>query len=170
MKVNKWESSDDMEFLVREAKIEDVDAIVELWRELSRGQLSKDPFYEGSLEFNSGYNQLKRSVESEDCGMFVFEREGKIEGFIEVWSKVDNFYFEQDNCAYIVHCLFHKQYQSNQGILHMIISLYRAAEEWAMRSGKQFLTADVFEHNKRVAKVLERFELKPYKTRMVRKI
>lgn len=159
-----------MGFQVREAKIEDLEGIVALWKELSIGQLSKDPFYRGSLEFNSGYNQLKRSVESDDCGIFVFEKEGQIEGFIEVWSKVDSFQFEHDDCAYIVHCIFHNQHNTMDSAVHMIACLYRAAEEWAVKSGKKYLTADVFQHNKKVTILLKRAGLKTYKTRMVRKI
>lgn len=160
-----------MEFEVREAKMEDLDAVVELWKELSRGQLSKDPFYSGSLEFNGGYNQLKHSIESENCGIFVLKKEGQIEGFIEIWSNVKGYQFEQDDCAYIVHCIFHKQRNTKESIIHMITCLYHAAEDWAVKSGKQYMTADVFWHNKRVAILLKKkADMKIYKTRMVRKI
>jgi len=159
-----------MGFQVREAILDDLEEIVELWRKLSRGQLSKDPYYKGSLEFNGGYHQLKQSIESKDCGIFVIEKEGKIEGFIEVWSKTASYQMEHDDCAYIVHCIFDNQTKGKESAIHMIACLYRAAEKWAAASGKKYLTADVFQHNKMVALLLGRADIVPFKMRMVRKI
>ena len=159
-----------MSFQVREAVIEDLENIVELWRELSVGQMSKDPFYKGSLEFKTGYNQFRNSIESDACGLFVIESESTIQGFIEVWSEVRNFQMENDDCAYIVHCIFHNRLKTKDAILHMVAELYYAAENWAIAHGKKYLTADVFEHNKRVAAILGRAGLMPFKYRMVKKI
>lgn len=159
-----------MGFNVREAVLDDLEEIVELWRQLSKGQLSKDPYYKGALEFNGGYNQLRRSVESSDCGIFIIENEGKIQGFIEVWSKTSSYQMEHNNCAYIVHCIFDNQTKGRESVFHMAACLYRAAEKWAADSGKKYLTADVFEHNKIVAMLLKRVGIEPFKVRMVRKI
>lgn len=159
-----------MGFEVREATVEDVEDIVQLWVELSKGQLSKDPFYKGSLEFASGYNQIKQSVMSDSCGIFVVINEERIEGFIEVWSDVERFQFEHDDCAYILHCIFRNQKKASCSVWHMASCVYYAAEDWAKAHGKKFLTADVFGHNKIVAQLLGRANLNTFKKRMVRKI
>lgn len=159
-----------MNFQVREAKIEDLEEVVDLWRTLSAGQLGKDPYYRGSIEFNSGHKQLQNSIESSDCGIFVIEYEGRIQGFIEVWKQTESYQIEKERCAYIVHCIYDNQYKKSNQAFHVVACLYRAAENWAIENGMEYLTADVFEHNKMVAKFLGRADVLPYKYRMVRKI
>ena len=160
-----------MDFVVREAVIEDLEEIVKLWRQLSIGQMEKDPYYSGSLVFQGGETQFKHSIESSDCGLFIIEYDEKIQGFIEVWKDVKPYYFENENCAYIVHCIYDNQSKNlEKSIVHMIASLYYAAENWAKAQGKSYLTADVFQHNLKVVNLLKRAGLKPFKVRCVRKI
>ena len=159
-----------MGFCVRPAEMGDLGKIVQLWQELSKGQLGKDPYYNGSLEFKGGYNQLKESIESEDCGIFVAENEGSVEGFIEVWTQVSAYQLEHDDCAYIVHCILNNQKKASVGIYRIIACLYWAAEKWAKEKGRKYLTADGFQHNRKVADFRGRAGVKPYKERMVRKI
>lgn len=159
-----------MGFEVRKATMDDIDDIVQLWVELSIDQLSKDPFYKGSLEFKSGYTQMKRSLEDDSCAIFVAVNEGSIEGFIEIWTQVEYFQFLEDDCAYIVHCIFRNQKKSDCGAWGMISKVYFAAEHWAREQGKQYITADVFGHNVIVTKMLGKTGLDIFKKRMVRKI
>ncbi len=80
-----------MDFIVREAKLSDLDNILELWRELSVDQLGKDNYYKGSLEFNCGDGQIKESIINDNCGMFVVEYNEEIHGFVEVWINRKDF-------------------------------------------------------------------------------
>lgn len=159
-----------MNYIIREAMLDDLDDIVRLWRRLSRGQMSKDPFYKGDLEFAGGYHQMEESIKSQESGVFIAKYDGKIQGFIEVWSELRGFQIERQDCGYIVHCILDNQSRKIGSSYYVARRLYAAAEKWAIEKGKKYITADVFEKNKTVVYMLQKEHLVNYKIRMVRKI
>ncbi|NFV42803.1 GNAT family N-acetyltransferase [Clostridium botulinum] len=159
-----------MDFIVREAKLSDLDNILELWRELSVDQLGKDNYYKGSLEFNCGDGQIKESIINDNCGMFVVEYNEEIHGFVEVWINRKDFSFEHNDYAYILHYYINEKGRNVRNIFTIMYHLYKIAHEWAISNGKPYIISDAFEHNERIVKFLKRVGVSKYKTRMVRKI
>lgn len=159
-----------MDFSIREANLNDLERIVELWRKLSIDQLSKDKYYRGSLEFNSGYNQMKDSILNNDCGMFVVEYKNEVQGFIEVWINRHDFNLMRDDCGYIVHYYVDNKARNVRFIFGVITRLYKAVEDWLRMKGKAYVISDAFEHNQRIIRLLRREKVYIYKTRMVREI
>lgn len=159
-----------MEFVVREAKLSDLDNILELWKELSVDQLGKDDYYKGSLEFNCGNNQIKQSIINDNCGMFVVEYNEEIHGFVEVWINRNDFAFEQNDYAYILHYYVSEKGRNVKNIFSIVYRLYKVAEDWAIGKGKSYVVSDAFEHNKKIVRLLNRVGVSKYKTRMVREI
>lgn len=159
-----------MNFIIREAKLSDLDNILELWRELSVDQLGKDSYYKGNLEFNCGTNQIKESILNDNCGMFVVESGEDIHGFVEVWINRKDFAFENDDYAYILHYYVREKSRAVGNIFSIIYRLYKSAEEWSIGKGKDYVVSDAFEHNKKIVKLLKRVGVSKYKTRMVREI
>ncbi|MBS5953803.1 MAG: GNAT family N-acetyltransferase [Paraclostridium bifermentans] len=157
-----------MEIKVREANLSDLDDILEMLRNLGIDQLGKDDFYKGSLEFNFNENCIKNSIINEKCGLFVAEYNEKVQGFIEVRIDVNNFKFEHNNYAYIVNLYVKPESRNNKGICSS--NLYKAAENWAVSKERDFIIADAFDHNKKIVRILNKFEFSKYKTLMVREI
>jgi len=155
-----------MSFRIREAAAEDLDVVVELWKKLSVDQMSKDPYYHGSMEFQGGREQFAESLSSHDCRIFLAEEDGCVIGFIEVWLYPSDFYFFVDDYAYILHLYVEESARSYKTAYR----LYRTAEEWAAGQGRAYLAADVFSHNQKVIKLLEHAGLGVYRTRMVKSI
>ena len=54
--------------------------------------------------------------------------------------------------------------------LGIVYKLFEVAQNWSIQRGKKFLVADVFSHNPKVMKLLERVGLKSYRTRYVKEI
>ncbi|MCR1934565.1 N-acetyltransferase family protein [Clostridium tepidum] len=159
-----------MEFIVREAKLSDLDDVLELWRELSIDQLGKDSYYKGSLEFNCGSKQIKESITNDNCGVFVAEYDNEIHGFVEVWINRNDFLLQHNDNAYILHYYINEEGRNVNNIYGIICKLYRAAEEWGISKGKSYIIADAFEHNQRILTFLKRMKLCNYKNRMVKEI
>jgi hypothetical protein len=159
-----------VDFAIREAELSDLEDIVELWKDLSADQLGKDKYYKGSLEFNGGHKQIKNSILSDDCGIFVVEYDNRIQGFIEVWINNDSFQLQNNDCAYILHYYVNQNSRKIGNIFAVITRLYKVAENFAKLKGKSYVIADAFEHNQRIIRLLKIEEMFKYKTRMVREI
>jgi ribosomal protein S18 acetylase RimI-like enzyme len=157
-----------MEIKVREANLSDLNNVLEMLRDLGIDQLGKDDFYKGSLDFNFDENQIKNSIINKKCGLFVAEHDEKVQGFIEVRIDVNNFKFEHNNYAYIVNLYVKPESRNNNGIYSS--NLYKAAENWSVSKGRDFIIADAFAHNKKIVRILDRFRFSKYKTLMVREI
>ena len=122
-----------MDFNIRRAKEKDIEAIALLWKELSIDQLSKDQYYEGSMEFNVGMEQFKNALANDNCCIFVAEVKGDIVGFIEVWLYDKDFHFFVDDYAYILHFFVDAEYRRNKSIIAVVYRLFKAAEKWAQQ-------------------------------------
>jgi GNAT superfamily N-acetyltransferase len=151
---------------VRRACLDDIEGVIELWRLLSRDQLRKDPYYKGSLDFNGGYEQFTDALTNEKCGIFVYEDQEEILGFIEVWLREPDFYFFCDSYAYILHLYSREEYRSGA----IGLRLFNAAERWAAENSAKYLEADVFFHNPRVENALTRLGLSSYRKRLVKEL
>lgn len=161
-------------YIVREAGKGDIDAVYALWRELSRDQMGKDYCYEGGLEFNNPAcrKQIEDSINSKDSGVFVACMEsGEIAGFIEVWANCSEFMVFNPNAGYIVHYYVRENARGGAfDSFSMLHRLYRAAEEWLKRRGKEMVIADAFYHNDRIVSLLKLEKVYPYRVRMVERI
>lgn len=155
-----------MSFRIRKAVMEDLNVVVSLWRKLSVDQMSKDPYYQGSMEFQGGEEQFGDALSNPDCCIFLAEEDGNVIGFIEVWLYPSDFYFFADDYAYILHLYVEESARS----FKTAFRLYRTAEEWAIEQGRIYLAADVFSHNQKVVRLLEHAGLGIYRTRMVKSI
>lgn len=155
-----------MNFSIRQANLHDLNSITKLWEKLSFDQMSKDEYYEGSLDFSGNSMQIEDALLNPNCCIFVACNSNTIIGFMEVWTYNKDFYFFIDDYAYILHAFVEPSERSYQ----LITSLYKKAEEWAFSKGKQYLAADVFQHNKKVMNLLTYLGLKPYRTRLVKKL
>ncbi len=160
-----------MDFIIREAVLDDLDAIIKLWYELMKDQMGKDPYYEGPLEFTGGQQQFTNALQNPNCGIFVAEADNKIVGFIEIWLKNKDFYFFVDDYAYILHFMITEEIRRDRRIYAVNHQLYKAAEAWAESKGSKYLAADVFAHNEVVQKLLmNRANMDLYRMRLVKKL
>ena len=159
-----------VEFIIRKAEMADLNEIVRLWEELSADQLGKDKYYKGSMEFKNGDEQIKKSILSDDCGIFVVEYNSRIQGFIEAWVNNDSFELQNNNNAYILHYYINENSRKVGNIFAIVTRLYKTAENWAKAKGKSYIVADAFEHNQRIIRYLKREGVLKYKTRMVREL
>lgn len=160
-----------MEFLIRKAELTDLEAIVDLWRKLSKDQLGKDKYYKGQrLEFTGGNKQFTDSLSNPNCCIFVAVSESIVIGFIEVWLYDADFHFFADDYAYILHYYIEPQARKNELIYKLMSNLYQAAEDWAKDRGSKYLVADVFEHNEKVVHMLQREKFSIYRYRLAKEI
>lgn len=157
-----------MDFLTREAQLKDLNRLVELLQKLVEDQLSKDDYFKGDLQYLNGEELITKAINSEDCGLFVVEKDGVVVGFVEVWLYEKDFYFFADDYAYILNLFIDDPYRKGRHAYYMGLSLLKAAEEWGTKQGKKYLAADVFEHNQKIMKHLEYKGFKKYRTRLVK--
>lgn len=155
-----------MDYGVRKAELKDLEYLVELWRKLSIDQLSKDEYYMGDLEFRNGQNQMRTSILSDKCGIFVLERDNKIGGFIEAWIDSSYYLVESEEAAYVLHCYID---EDCRGYICAKL-LFDCIQEWALLKGKKYIVSDAFEHNRRVMALLQYNGAQIYKSRLVREI
>lgn len=153
-----------MKLNIRRASEQDLDDVVKLWAALNEDQIGKDPYYEGSLQFSGGMDQYKMALANDKCAVFVGESNGEIIGYIEVWIHEPDFYFYASPYGYILHFFVKDQYRNATSAF----KFFKAAQDYAEEMGVRYLSADVFEHNQRVIKLLEFVGLKPYRYRMVK--
>lgn len=153
-----------MKLSIRKAVETDIDDLVRLWEDLNEDQISGDPYYQGALEFSGGQDQYKHALSNDKCAVFVGEVEGEIIGYIEVWIHEPDFYFYAAKYGYILHFFVKEGYRNATSAY----KFYMAAQNYAEEVGVRYLTADVFEHNQRVIKLLEFVGLKPYRYRLVK--
>lgn len=159
-----------MDYLIREASIDDLNSVVGLWQKLSIDQMSKDIYYKGELVFEEGHSQFQDALTNSNCCIFVAEVDNIIVGFIEVWLYQKDFHFFIDDYAYIIHFFVDTEARKSKRILGIVYKLFEVAQNWSIQRGKKFLVADVFSHNPKVMKLLERVGLKSYRTRYVKEI
>ena len=157
-----------MDYQIRRATIDDLDGIVSLWEKLSYDQMSKDEYYKGEMVFSNGKSQFQNSLTDLKCAIFVGVIDDNIIGFSEVWLHDRDFHFFADDYAYILHFYIDIAARKNKKILGIINRLYRSCEDWAILNGKKFLVADIFEHNIRAMRIVERFRMKSYRRRYVK--
>ncbi len=157
-----------MDFIIREAQLKDLNRLVELLQKLVEDQLSKDDYYKDDFKFLNGEELMTKAINSEDCGLFVVEKDGVTVGFIEVWLHAKDFYFFADDYAYILNLFIDDPYRNREHAYFMSLNLFKAAEEWGKKRGIRYLEADVFEHNQKIMKHLEYKGLKKYRTRLVK--
>ncbi len=159
-----------MNFNIREASLNDLNDVVELWRKLSIDQMSKDQYYKGSMTFDNGHNQFILTLNSEDCCVFVAEANSGLVAFIEVWLYNSDFHFFADDYAYIMHFFVEESSRKTKEVISIVYRLFKAAENWAISKGRKYLVADVFNHNQRVAKLLKYVGLSVYRMRLVKNL
>jgi ribosomal protein S18 acetylase RimI-like enzyme len=153
---------------VRRAEIRDLKAISELWCKLSYDQLSKDEYYQGDLEFCANEQQFMTALNRPECALFVAEVDGVVVGFSEIWLHDKDFHFFSDDYAYILHLFVDPSVRRKSFILSLVNGLFRACGFWAISQGRKYLVADVFSHNQRITKFVERWGMKNYRSRFVK--
>jgi RimJ/RimL family protein N-acetyltransferase len=144
-------------YRIREAGLRDLEAINALWRQLSYDQLSKDEYYTGNFDFEGNEAQIRNSLESTECAIFVAEIERRIVGYAEVWLYNKDFHFFIDDYAYVLHFFVEPAARPQRGIWSLVYRLYQACERWAITQGRKYLIADAFTHNQRIMRIMERF-------------
>ncbi|MCX7749831.1 MAG: GNAT family N-acetyltransferase [Clostridia bacterium] len=156
-----------MQISLRQATIEDLDQVIELWKKLSLEHLKKDCYYKGSLELDGqGIGQFENALTNPDCGIFVAESEGIIFGFSEVWKHRSDMQFFADDYAYILHMYVDEDKRAGT----VSIQLVNAAENWAAAQGLKYITADVFSHNPNVMALLEKGGFDFYKVKYAKSL
>jgi ribosomal protein S18 acetylase RimI-like enzyme len=156
-----------MDYNIRSATMDDLEDVKRLWRELSYDQLSHDEYYSGDFEFD-GNDQYISALSSTDCQIFVAEINNNIVGFIEVWLYSRDFHFFIDDYAYILHLYIDETARKQNIIWGLIFKLFRECENWAILHGRKYLVSDVFNHNQRMMRILERLKHKRYRCRFVK--
>lgn len=155
-----------MDYKIRTASVDDIDSIIGLWQKLAYDQLTKDEYFTEDIDFSGGREQVLNSLTNKSCCIFIAYNQTSVIGFIEVWLQNKDFHFFEDNYAYILHIFVDPLYRSYQ----ITKGLYNKAEEWAISQKSKYLVADVFEFNQKTLKILSFFNLKPYRTRCVKKL
>lgn len=155
-----------MNFEIRQASISDINHVTELWKKLAIDQLTQDNFFTGDIDFTDCNEQVSDSLTNSNCCIFIAYTSTSIIGFIEVWLQNKDFYFFEDDYAYIMHMFIDPQYRSYQ----IMKSLYNKAEEWTISKKRNYLIADAFQFNQKALKILNFLGLKPYKTRCVKEL
>lgn len=159
-----------MSFNIRPATLDDLDSVVDLWKQLSKDQLGKDEYYRGSMEFEGGNEQFTKSLTDDNCQIHLLETDDKVTGFVETWLYPSDFHFYVDDYAYILHYYIEPDARKGLENARMVRGLFKAAESWAKEQGRDYIVADVFYHNERVQKLLQFVGLEVYRTRLAKKI
>lgn len=155
-----------MNFVIRQATLEDLDSVSMLWEKLALDQLSKDNYYKGDLHIDDSKSQFKDSLSNPNCCILIACKENIIVGFIEIWLYNKDFYFFIDDYAYILHAFIEPSVRNYK----LASKLFKEAEKWAISKGQKYLAADVFQHNSKVMDFLTYFGVKPYRTRLVKEL
>lgn len=154
------------DYLVRRAFLEDLNDIVRLWEMLIKEQFSKDKYASEEPDPEYGKGQFKEVLNSEECAVFLVERNGKVIGFTEVWLMEGDFYFPFETYAYVMHTYIESEHRSYQ----ISISLFKEIEKWSRSKGVKSLQTDVLSFNDRLAKNLEYLDFRLYKMRLVKEL
>lgn len=155
-----------MNYKIRQATIKDLDAISNLWNKLAIDQMSRDEYFTGELDLENSKNQFLDSLTNDKCIIYIAYDNNTALGFIEVWLQSKDFYFFEDDYAYILHMYVEPSYKSYK----LSVSLMNLAEEWAFSKGMKYLAADVFEFNSDVLKIFSFLGGKPYRTRAIKRL
>ncbi|WP_054743039.1 GNAT family N-acetyltransferase [Cellulosilyticum ruminicola] len=151
--------------LVREATIDDINEVQELWRRLLVDQMSQDIYYHGDMKFERDRKELEEKLTSEWSKIFLYIEDGKPVGFMEVEKHYPDFNFFHDYYAYVLHYYVDEAYRKAAGSVQMYIEVVK----WAKEKECKYLEADAFEYNKKARTILEGIvKMKPYRTRFVR--
>jgi GNAT superfamily N-acetyltransferase len=157
-------------YRIREAGLRDLEAVNALWQQLSYDQLSKDEYYTGNFDFEDNEAQIRNALASEECAIFVAEIERRIVGYAEVWLYNQDFHFFIDDYAYVLHFFVEPAVRHQRSIWSLVYRLYQSCERWAIMRGRKYLVADAFAHNQRIMRIMERLELKIYRSRFVKRL
>ncbi|KNF07556.1 acetyltransferase [Gottschalkia purinilytica] len=156
-----------MNYIVRRATEQDIKSISKLFRKLGIDQMSKDQYFNEDLNnIEVSEEEISSSLNDPRCIIYVAEADKEIIGYIEGWLRDKDFYFFIDDYAYILHIYVDEEYRS-YGVLH---SLHKCVEDWAKENNLKYVQADVFEHNKKVQKIIEYLGYSTYRRRYVKDI
>jgi RimJ/RimL family protein N-acetyltransferase len=156
------------DYLIREADLQDLEAITALWRQLSYDQLSKDEYYTGDFDFEGNEETIQNALDSRECAIFVAVVDQRIVGYAEVWLYNKDFHFFIADYAYVLHFFVEPAVRRQRSIWSLVYRLYDACERWATARGRKYLVADAFAHNQRIMRIMERLGLKNYRSRFVK--
>jgi hypothetical protein len=156
------------DYTIRQADLDDLTAVNDLWRKLSCDQLSKDRYYRGDFNFEGNEGEIRTALTSPDCAVFVAEAGGTVMGYSEVWLYNKDFHFFIDDYAYVMHFYVDVAARKQSGIWGLVHGLYQACEDWAAARGRQYIIADAFYHNERIMRIMERFGMRLYRSRFVK--
>ena len=159
-----------MNIIVREANINDIDEIINLWVDLET-YLSETLTDLNPITIPNDLNKRRSHYEyifnSDEYNVFVMEESNNLVGFIELAINDKDFNFEIDKYGYIAYFYVKPQYRE---VKHTA-KLFTIGEEWVKSKGIEYLCSDVDGENYNSFKVQEKFfKLKPYKIRMAKKI
>lgn len=164
---------DQSKTIIRIAEAGDINSVASMWLKLSLDQLSKDPYFTGEIpcDIQGAIGNYLEVIKNKDCGIYVLENESKLYGFIEVWKHERDFHFFEDDYAYVLHYYIEESYRNSQESIYYFHQLYNAAEEWGRKRNLKYIVADVFEHNNKVAKLLDYLcKMKLYRHRLAKKL
>lgn len=160
-----------MNYIIREATKKDTDEIINLWYELS-SFLNNQRNVEFKQEITPAKKDMRKThydyvFNSNNNNVFLAEVDNEIVGFIEVCinDKDANFYI--DKYGYIAYFYVKSSYR----IPDLMFKLYNIAEKWVVDNEIHYICSDVNGENHISRELQEKiFLLKPYQTRMAKKI
>lgn len=157
-------------YTYRKADLGDLEAVADLWHALSIDQLSKDRYYTDDPScIPVSKEQFAQALQSDQCAVFLAEKDGTAVAFIEVWLYERDFAFFIDDYAYILHFYVESEDRRTRDIYDICNTLYSLCEQWAKLRGQKSIQADCYYHNERVKKILmQRCDFSEYKTRLVK--
>lgn len=151
----------------------DIPAVENLYKQLAYNQMSRDEYYEKDVDAflhidNSKY--FKYAFDSPDCSIFVAKYKDNIIGFIEMWLRRKDFFFGNEDYAYILNGFVDKEIKLNINPLSVPLKLFQACEDKAIELGYKYIGGDVFEFNTQMKILLKLYNVQPYRTRYMKRL
>lgn len=164
-----------MKYIIREAKPDDINDIIELFDMLTLSMLEMQQQYMNISAEEIGYiNERKVNekyfesvITNERNGIFVAESDDKLVGFIQTCINEKDSEFHIEQYCYIPYYYVKKEYRN----FSLDYDLYKEAEDWARKKRLRYLCSDVDGGNEISFMMQKKFcGMKPFKIRLMKEI
>lgn len=158
---------------IRTYKPKDITDLSVLLYRLIINQSSRDS-YNNSETKDLSKAEIKKYFENclnnPDCFIFVAEHKCNLIGFAEMWLRRKDFFFGNEDYAYILNGFVDKEIKLNINPLSVPLKLFQACEDKAIELGYKYIGGDVFEFNTQMKILLKLYNVQPYRTRYMKRL
>ncbi len=153
--------------IVRKAKLKEVPAIVELWKEFMRDHdkifLSKYPQHKKYLRRRKDAPKvmgefIRKNIHSKNATVVVAEEKGKLVGYGMIMMKKDPPVYVENTNAYITDLFVKRQHRGKK----ISSEIKDALLQWAQEKGEHIISLNAFVVNTHARNVYKKWGLKEF--------